>query len=94
MNQYEIEHIIIAIPSLKRREINKIFQECTKTKAKTQIVPMLEDILYGNIPINRFSDVKVEDLLGREPVKLDDIGITETITGHTILVTGAGIHWF
>lgn len=90
MNQYEIEHIIIAIPSLKRREINKIFQECTKTKAKTQIVPMLEDILYGNIPINRFSDVKVEDLLGREPVKLDDIGITETITGHTILVTGAG----
>ncbi|MED3075879.1 nucleoside-diphosphate sugar epimerase/dehydratase [Bacillus wiedmannii] len=90
VNQYEIEHIIIAIPSLKRREINKIFQECTKTKAKTQIVPMLEDILHGNISINEFSDVKVEDLLGREPVKLDDIGITETITGHTILVTGAG----
>ncbi|MGE6552001.1 polysaccharide biosynthesis protein [Bacillus mycoides] len=90
VDQYEIEHIIIAIPSLKRREINKIFQECTKTKAKTQIVPMLEDILYGNISINVFSDVKVEDLLGREPVKLDDIGITETITGHTILVTGAG----
>lgn len=90
VNQYEIEHIIIAIPSLKRREINKIFQECTKTKAKTQIVPMLEDILDGNIYINGFSDVKVEDLLGREPVKLDDIGITETITGHTILVTGAG----
>lgn len=90
VDQYEIEHIIIAIPSLKRREINKIFQECTKTKAKTQIVPMLEDILDGNIYINGFSDVKVEDLLGREPVKLDDIGITETITGHTILVTGAG----
>ncbi|PGM61376.1 polysaccharide biosynthesis protein [Bacillus cereus] len=90
VDQYEIEHIIIAIPSLKRREINKIFQECTKTKAKTQIVPMLEDILDGNISINGFSDVKVEDLLGREPVKLDDIGITETITGHTILVTGAG----
>ncbi|HFK1812066.1 TPA: polysaccharide biosynthesis protein [Bacillus cereus] len=90
VDQYEIEHIIIAIPSLKRREINKIFQECTKTKAKTQIVPMLEDILDGNISINGFSDVKVEDLLGREPVKLDDIGITGTITGHTILVTGAG----
>ncbi|RVU60839.1 hypothetical protein BM74_29130 [Bacillus thuringiensis] len=90
VERYEIEHIIIAIPSLKRREINKIFQECTKTKVKTQIVPMLEDILDGKIAINEFSDVKVEDLLGRDPVKLDDVGITETITGHTIVVTGAG----
>ncbi|MGQ7147667.1 polysaccharide biosynthesis protein, partial [Escherichia sp. SS-MK2] len=40
--------------------------------------------------INEFSDVKVEDLLGRDPVKLDDVGITETIIGHTIVVTGAG----
>jgi len=90
VERYEIEHIIIAIPSLKRREINKIFQECTKTKVKTQIVPMLEDILDGKIAINEFSDVKVEDLLGRDPVKLDDVGITETIIGHTIVVTGAG----
>ncbi|MGQ0514371.1 nucleoside-diphosphate sugar epimerase/dehydratase, partial [Bacillus sp. D-CC] len=52
VERYEIEHIIIAIPSLKRREINKIFQECTKTKVKTQIVPMLEDILDGKIAIN------------------------------------------
>ncbi|MGQ0420371.1 polysaccharide biosynthesis protein, partial [Bacillus sp. HC-Mk] len=53
-------------------------------------VPMLEDILDGKIAINEFSDVKVEDLLGRDPVKLDDVGITETIIGHTIVVTGAG----
>lgn len=90
VERYEIEHIIIAIPSLKRREINKIFQECTKTKVKTQIVPMLEDILDGKIAINEFRDVKVEDLLGRDPVKLEDVGITETIIGHTIVVTGAG----
>lgn len=88
--QYEIEHIIIAIPSLSRKQINTIFQECTKTKVKTQIVPMLEDLLEGKVSVNEFRDVQVEDLLGREPVQLDDKGIAETVSGETVLVTGAG----
>ncbi|UNP76372.1 polysaccharide biosynthesis protein [Bacillus nitratireducens] len=86
----DIEHIIIAIPSLSRNQINEIFEKCTKTKAKTQIVPMLEDLLDGKVSVNEFRDVQVEDLLGREPIKLDDAGIGEKITGKTILVTGAG----
>ncbi|MGN4425603.1 polysaccharide biosynthesis protein [Bacillus cereus group sp. MYBK30-1] len=86
----DIEHIIIAIPSLNRNQINEIFEKCTKTKAKTQIVPMLEDLLDGKVSVNEFRDVQVEDLLGREPIQLDDAGIGEKITGKTILVTGAG----
>ncbi|HDX9622476.1 TPA: polysaccharide biosynthesis protein [Bacillus anthracis] len=86
----DIEHIIIAIPSLNRKQINEIFEKCRKTKAKTQIVPMLEDLLDGKLSVNEFRDVQVEDLLGREPIKLDDAGIGEKITGKTILVTGAG----
>ncbi|PFF41300.1 hypothetical protein CN335_07800 [Bacillus thuringiensis] len=86
----DIEHIIIAIPSLNRSQINEIFEKCRKTKAKTQIVPMLEDLLDGKLSVNEFRDVQVEDLLGREPIKLDDAGIGEKITGKTILVTGAG----
>ncbi|WP_144508382.1 polysaccharide biosynthesis protein [Bacillus mycoides] len=86
----DIEHIIIAIPSLNRNQINEIFERCTKTKAKTQIVPMLEDLLDGKVSVNEFRDVQVEDLLGREPIQLDDAGIGEKITGKTILVTGAG----
>ncbi|MEK4739725.1 MULTISPECIES: polysaccharide biosynthesis protein [Bacillus] len=86
----DIEHIIIAIPSLKRNQINEIFEKCRKTKAKTQIVPMLEDLLDGKVSVNEFRDVQVEDLLGREPIQLDDAGIGEKIAGKTILVTGAG----
>ncbi|PFD59320.1 polysaccharide biosynthesis protein [Bacillus thuringiensis] len=86
----DIEHIIIAIPSLNRGQINEIFEKCRKTKAKTQIVPMLEDLLDGKLSVNEFRDVQVEDLLGREPIKLDDAGIGEKITDKTILVTGAG----
>ncbi|MEB9504388.1 nucleoside-diphosphate sugar epimerase/dehydratase [Bacillus anthracis] len=90
VEEQDIEHIIIAIPSLNRKEVGIIFEECTKTKAKTQIVPMLEDILDGKVSVSEFRDVQVEDLLGREPVKLDDEGIGEKIKGKPILVTGAG----
>ncbi|PEM53797.1 polysaccharide biosynthesis protein [Bacillus wiedmannii] len=86
----DIEHIIIAIPSLNRKQINEIFEKCRKTKSKTQIVPMLEDLLDGKVSVNEVRDVQVEDLLGREPIQLDDAGIGEKITGKTILVTGAG----
>ncbi|MGG2066220.1 polysaccharide biosynthesis protein [Bacillus sp. S14(2024)] len=90
VERYNIKQIIIAIPSLSRKGAQGIFEECTKTKARTQMVPMLEDILDGKISVNEFRDVQVEDLLGREPVQLDDAGIGEKITGRTILVTGAG----
>ncbi|WP_226655108.1 polysaccharide biosynthesis protein [Pseudalkalibacillus hwajinpoensis] len=86
----DVENIIIAIPSLSKKELQRIFQECAKTEAKTQILPMLEDLMTGKIAVNQFRDVKVEDLLGREPVKLDIDIISNSITNKTVLVTGAG----
>ncbi|MFC0272292.1 polysaccharide biosynthesis protein [Metabacillus herbersteinensis] len=85
-----IDHIIIAIPSLSKSEIQRIYQECSKTKAQTKIMPMLEDIVTGKVSVNQFRDVQVEDLLGRDPVELDIQSISKKLTGKTILVTGAG----
>lgn len=85
-----IKNIVIAIPSLSRKELNAIFQECAKTAAKTQILPMLEDLVTGKVSVNQFRDVQVEDLLGREPVELDIDSISKYISGKTVLVTGAG----
>jgi FlaA1/EpsC-like NDP-sugar epimerase len=85
-----IDNIVIAIPSLSQKELNRIYDECSKTNAITKIIPKLEDIMTGRISVNQFREVQVEDLLGREPVKLDIEKISETITGKTILVTGAG----
>ena len=86
----EIDNIIIAIPSLNKKELNEIFEECSKTKIKPQILPMIEDILLGKLSVNSFREIQVEDLLGREPVELDMESISESITGKTVLVTGAG----
>ncbi|WP_404445996.1 polysaccharide biosynthesis protein [Sutcliffiella horikoshii] len=90
VGKLEIENIIISIPSLGKKDINTIYQECVKTDAKTKIIPMLEDLMSGKISVNEFRDVEVEDLLGRDPVKLDMESISESITGKTVLVTGAG----
>jgi FlaA1/EpsC-like NDP-sugar epimerase len=90
VEKYEIENIVIAIPSLKQKELNRIFEECAKTKAKTQIIPKLEDLMTGKISVNQFREIQVEDLLGREPVELDIGSISEYVSGKTVLVTGAG----
>ncbi|WP_121610106.1 polysaccharide biosynthesis protein [Mesobacillus foraminis] len=90
VKEMKVENIVIAIPSLCKKDLNTIFQECAKTDAKTQILPMIEDLVTGKISVSHFRDVQVEDLLGREPIKLDIESISEYLTGKTVLVTGAG----
>ncbi|SES42803.1 nucleoside-diphosphate sugar epimerase/dehydratase [Salipaludibacillus aurantiacus] len=90
VEQKNIEHIIIAIPSLSKQQLNDIFSRCAETKVKTQIMPSVEDIMSGKVSVNEIRDVQVEDLLGREPVKLDTEKIGNKLTGETIMVTGAG----
>ncbi|PYZ95067.1 hypothetical protein CR194_06010 [Salipaludibacillus keqinensis] len=88
--KYEIQQIIIAIPSLDRYSLQKIYKACSIVKVKTQILPMIEDLLTGKVSVNHFRDVSVEDLLGRKPVELDNTLIQDSITNKVILVTGAG----
>lgn len=90
VHELEIENIIIAIPSLSKKGLQNIFNECLKTKAKTQIIPMLEDLITGKVSVNQIREVRVEDLLGRKPVELDIESISDNISGKVVLVTGAG----
>lgn len=90
VDKRKIDQIIIAIPSLKKAEMRKIYEQCAKTKAKTVIMPLIEDVMVGRVSVNQFRDVKVEDLLGRDPVELDMESISNKLKGRTILVTGAG----
>ncbi|MFD1040600.1 polysaccharide biosynthesis protein [Virgibacillus byunsanensis] len=90
VEDYKIDNIIISIPSLRKKKLNIIFQECAKTKAQTKILPLLEDLITGKISVSQFRDVQVEDLLGRDPVDMDINTISEYITKKVVLVTGAG----
>lgn len=86
----EIEHVIIAIPSLSKQGLNDIFEKCAHTKVKTQIMPSMEDIMSGRVNVSQIRDVQVEDLLGRDAVKLENEKIGQKLSGKTVLVTGAG----
>ena len=85
-----IEHIVIAIPSLHRSELKRIIEICSSTGAKVQQIPKIEDIMTGKVSVSSLRNVEVEDLLGRDPVKLDTAQIKDNIEGNTIMVTGAG----
>ncbi|MYL40673.1 polysaccharide biosynthesis protein [Virgibacillus salexigens] len=90
VKENDIEHIVIAIPSLRNGELNKIIDACNRTNAKVQMIPKIEDLMTGRVSVSHLKNVEVEDLLGRDPVKLDIAAISEYVTGNTVMVTGAG----
>jgi FlaA1/EpsC-like NDP-sugar epimerase len=85
-----IDLIIIALPSATSRQIRRIVEICETTKLPFRILPQLQDLVSGRASLKDLRDVKIEDLLGREPVSLDWRAITDATRGKTILVTGGG----
>ncbi|WP_445479356.1 polysaccharide biosynthesis protein [Lysinibacillus irui] len=87
---YGIDEIIIAIPSLGRIGIQSIYKDCAKTNLPVKVMPSIEDVMTGKVAVNEMKEVQIEDLLGRDEVKLDMIAISNKLTDKVILVTGAG----
>jgi len=85
-----IQEIIIAMPSADRRDIREIVQICNKTKCNLKILPGIYELIDGRVTVKRLRDVKIEDLLGRDPVKVDIEEISNYIRHKKILVTGGG----
>jgi FlaA1/EpsC-like NDP-sugar epimerase len=90
VREKEIDEIIIAIPSINNVEKIEIIEICKKTKCKVKIIPGIYEIITGEATVNKIKDVDLEDLLGRDPIKLDTKGISSYLTNRTILVTGGG----
>lgn len=85
-----IDEIIIAMPSVKGKEIKAIINICKETNCKLTILPGLYEIIEGKVSISQLRPVDIEDLLGRDPVKLDTTAVKEYLAGKIVLITGAG----
>lgn len=85
-----IDEIIIAIPSAPKKEIKNILEICKETKCKIRILPGVYELIDGKVSIKQIRDVEIEDLLGREPVKIDLNEIGQYLQNQVILVTGGG----
>jgi len=85
-----IDEVILTIARASRAEIRRIVSLCEKTKVKVRIIPGLYEILGGKVNVSEIRNVEIEDLLGREAVKLDAKGLHAFLSGKTVMVTGAG----
>ena len=86
----DIKLIIIAIPSVDAAAIREIVDICRSTTAETKILPGMYQIIDGHVSVNHLRPVQLEDLLRRDPIKVDMEEITGYLGGETVLITGAG----
>lgn len=86
----KVNEIIIAMPKAKPVQLNKIYSECAKTGCRIRILPSVSQIIDESVVMQKVKDVDIEDLLGREMVKLDTDEIEFFLKGKVVLVTGAG----
>ncbi len=91
--KYNIEEIILSIPSIDKINKKRILDICAATKCKLKIVPEVYSLLSNDIQsdmMKKIRDVQVEDLLGRDTITLDCDMTEDFIKGKTVLVTGGG----
>ncbi|MDE1549932.1 polysaccharide biosynthesis protein [Jeotgalibaca caeni] len=90
VREYKIDQVTIAIPSATPDDLERIIAHCSAVDVKVNQMPSIEDVLKGKLSVNRFRDIDVVDLLGREEVQLDKSTIAEQLHGKVVLVSGAG----
>jgi FlaA1/EpsC-like NDP-sugar epimerase len=86
----DIDHLIISIAQASRQEFRRILDICESIPVRVRVIPSLSEIMQGNVKVSRIRDVEIEDLLGRQPVQLDDRKLSAFLSGKTVMVTGAG----
>ena len=86
---HSVDEILIAIPSASGKQMRRITEACQKTNLPFKTVPTLSDIIRGEASVKQFREVRLDDLLGREPVQIDLEVVRQEIADRTVLVTGA-----
>ncbi|EOS7797316.1 polysaccharide biosynthesis protein [Enterococcus hirae] len=90
IEKYDIQMVTIAIPSLSRKKLRRVFELVESAHVKVNTMPSMEELASGKISVSKLKTIDVVDLLGRDEVELDIESIKDQITNKVILVTGAG----
>jgi FlaA1/EpsC-like NDP-sugar epimerase len=89
VGRYVPDEVLIAVPSASNRQMQRFVEVCERAQVKFRTVPALRDVIHGKVAVSQFRDVRVEDLLGRDPVDLDLQSVKDGITNRVVMVTGA-----
>jgi FlaA1/EpsC-like NDP-sugar epimerase len=90
IRKYEIAEVIISMPTVSREVIRDVFFQCQKAGVSCKTLPGIYQIIGGTVRVEQIREVGIEDILGREPVKVDLEKFADYISGKVVLVTGAG----
>ena len=90
LDVHDAKHVIFAITTSSSDVLKKVTKLATSAGASVYTVPGLQELMSGRVAINMMRPVKIEDLLGRDPVYIDADDVQVMIKGKTVLVTGAG----
>jgi FlaA1/EpsC-like NDP-sugar epimerase len=88
--QLQVRHAIIAMPDATARARRRAVELASAAGLTVLTVPSYDDLLSGKVTVSQIRKVELEDLLGREPVELDDAGLHRLLTDKVVMVTGAG----
>ena len=86
----EVDDVVLALPSAAHAVRKRITQRCAEAGLNVLTVPSLEDLVAGRVSVSSLRRIELDDLLGRDPVQLDDSGLHQLLTGRVVMVTGAG----
>ncbi len=90
IKRYGVDTVLLAIPSATGAQMREYIDILNKEKVNIRVVPSFLALAEGQVSVSQLRSVNLEDLLRRNPVKLDDENISTVIRGKTVMVTGAG----
>ncbi len=90
VEKYDVDEIIIAIPSASRSELKPLLEICKETGRRIQILPGMYQIIKGDVNVSNLREVQIEDLLGRDPIEVNVDEIIGYVRDKVVLVTGGG----
>jgi FlaA1/EpsC-like NDP-sugar epimerase len=85
-----VKHVIVAMPGATVSQRRRAAELAVAAGLDVLTVPSLSDVLSGKVSVSQVRRVELEDLLGRDPVQLDNAGLSELLAGKVVMVTGAG----
>ena len=85
-----VSQVIIAMPSSSHQQRKRAVQLCNQARLKALTVPSFDDLMSGKVAVSQLRAIELDDLLGRDPVVLDDAGLHALLGGKAVMVTGAG----
>lgn len=88
--EYGIDEIIFAIPSADRMERKEILDICKETGCKLRALPGMYQLINGEVSVSKLKEVDIEDLLGREPIKINVDEVAGYVSNKVVMVTGGG----